>query len=194
MKLGRDAMKLLRFSIAWIMAMIAIVAIDFAVIRCLDGTDSLIVKVILIGSIPMASILVLGLPSLIRRITSRGKHRPFLVGFEAVGWTILLLYTGGAILFPESVATAIDSAGELLIGPTGHEDHPAWRSTVLFLGVMMLLLPQLVAALIGGWLNQTSEIRITIRRRRMMRLETVGRSANPEQVSIHEAISGPVTA
>lgn len=187
-------MKPLRVSIAWIMAIIANLAIDFAVIRCLDETNPVIGKLILIGSIPMASILVLGLPSLIRGITRRGRRHPFLVGFEAVGWTVLLLYTGGAILFPKSVATAIDSAGELLIRPTGLENHPAWRSFVLCLAVLMLLLPQLVVALVVGWVNQRFKITITIERRRASGLETMSPCERPRPVSVQGANRDPASA
>ncbi len=70
-------MNLPRFSIAWIMAIIVIVAIDFAAIRALYGTGAL-GGLIAIGSIPMAGILTLGIPSLIKGFSGRGKVRPFL--------------------------------------------------------------------------------------------------------------------
>ena len=44
----------------------------------------------------------------------------------------------------------------------------------LFVGILILLLPQLVIALIGGWLNQRLEIRITIKRRRATEFEVQG--------------------
>jgi hypothetical protein len=97
-------MNLPRFSIAWIMAIIVIVAFDFAAIRALDGTGTLVGGLIAIGSIPMAGILMLGIPSLIKGMSGRGKVRTFLNGFEGVGWTILFVYTGSAILFPEPIA------------------------------------------------------------------------------------------
>jgi hypothetical protein len=46
-------MNLPRFSIAWIMLIIVIVAIDFAAIRALDGTGTLVGGLIAIGSIPI---------------------------------------------------------------------------------------------------------------------------------------------
>jgi hypothetical protein len=101
-------MNLPRFSIAWIMAIIVIVAIDFAAIRAVDVTGTLVGGLIAVGSIPMAGILMLGIPSLVNGLSRRGKVRPFLNGFEGVGWTTLFVYTGSAILFPESIAGEFD--------------------------------------------------------------------------------------
>jgi hypothetical protein len=174
---GRDAMKLPRFSIAWIMAIIVIAAIDFAIIRALDGTNTVIGALLVFGSMPMASILVLGIPSLVRGFTGRGKIRPFLAGFEGVGWTILLVYTGSASLFPESVAGAIDLSSQFLMSLIGLDTadgpDPDRQLFGLFVVVLILLLPQLFVALVGGWLNQRFKIRITIERRHATGLETM---------------------
>ena len=89
-------MNLPRFSIAWIMAIIVIVAIDFAAIRAVDGTGTLVGGLIAIGSIPMAGILILGIPNLINGLSGRGKVRPFLNGFEVVGWTFEIESLGHA--------------------------------------------------------------------------------------------------
>jgi hypothetical protein len=156
-------MKMPRFTIAWIMVIIVVAAIDLAAIRALDGTRSLIRGLLVWGSMPMASILVLGIPSVIRGLSGSGKIHPFLIRFELVGWTVLLVYTGSAILFPEFV-------GELVQHLLESSDLPLVSGTnplVLFYVVLIPLLPQLALALVGGWLNQLFKIRITIERRRM---------------------------
>jgi hypothetical protein len=170
-------MNLPRFSIAWIMAMIVIVAIDLAAIRALDGTSTVIGGLIAIGSVPMAGLLLLGLPSLIWGSSGRGESRLLLAGFEGIGWTTLLAYTGSAILLPESVAAgtasiaeALVSVAEALLKVLGLDTvvgfNPAWPWFGLLLPLLILLLPQLVIALIGGWLNHRFEIRMIIKRRR----------------------------
>lgn len=165
----RDTMKLPRFSIAWIMAIIVVAAVDLAAIRALDGTQTVIGALIIIGSMPMASILMLGIPNLVRGSTGRSTVRPFLVGFEAVGWMVLLVYTGSAIVFAESVAGAVDLSARFLMSligwDTANESDPAWQLVGLFVVVLLLLLPQLFVALVGGWLNQRFKIRIAIERR-----------------------------
>jgi hypothetical protein len=163
-------MKLPRFSIAWIMAIIVIAAIDLAAIRALDETNTVIGPLIIIGSMPMASILILGIPNLVRGSTGRGKIRPFLVGFEGVGWTVLLVYTGSAILFAESVAEAIDLSAYFLMSLIGVDTFQLFG---LFVLVLLLLLPQMFVALVGGWLNQRFKITIAIKRRHATGLETM---------------------
>jgi hypothetical protein len=191
-------MRLPRFSIAWIMASIVMAAIDLAAIRALDGTNTVIGALIVIGSIPMASILVLGIPSLVGRSKGQGKPRPFLVGFEVVGWAVLLVYTGSAMLFPESVAGAFDLSAQFLMRLIGLDtaigSGPAWELFGLFVVVLLLLLPQLFVSLVGGWLNQRFEIRITIRRRQATGLETMSGFESPRQVSMRATNSDPAAA
>jgi hypothetical protein len=68
-------MNLPRFSIAGIMTMIVVVAFDFAAIRALDRTGTLVRGLIAVGSIPMAGILMLGIPSLIKGFSGRANDR-----------------------------------------------------------------------------------------------------------------------
>jgi hypothetical protein len=190
-------MKLPQFSIASIMTIVVVAAFDFAAIRALDGTHTLIGGLMAIGSMPMAGILVLGFPSLVRTITGRGEIRTFLAGFESVGWSILLLYTGSAILFTDRVAAAFVSIAESLLKALGLDvadaSDPGWQLFGLFVGMLFLLIPQLIVALIGGWLHQLFEIRITIRRRRVTGLETMSPSGGPRLVSMQEALSDPAS-
>jgi hypothetical protein len=165
-------MKMPRITIGWMMAIIVIAAIDLAAIRGIDGTSTLIGALIVLGSMPMASILVLGIPSLVRGFSGRGKIHPFLTGFEAVGWTVLLVYTGGAVLLPVSVAGLVELVVGALLIFLGFDilsvqtRVPAWELFLLILCLLILLLPQLALALVGGWVNRLFKFRITIERRR----------------------------
>jgi hypothetical protein len=155
-------MKMPRITIAWMMAIIVVAAIDLAAIRALYLTKSVIGALIVFGSMPMASILVLGVPSVVKGPSGRGKIHPFLIGFESVGWTVLLVYTGSAILYPEFVGELVQRLLESFGLPLVSGTNPL----VLFCVVLIPLLPQLALALVGGWLNQLFKIRITIERRR----------------------------
>ena len=174
-------MKPLRFSIAWIMTIVVVAAIDLATIRWLLVTDSAIGELILFGSMPMASILLFGLPSLVRALVGRGKICPFLMGFEAVGWAFLLVYAGSVTLYPDSIAVNLSKAFELL--PIDY-NTPFWQSWQgIFCDMLFLLIPQLVVALIGGWLNQAFKIRISIERRQATGLATMSPSGVAGTVS-----------
>jgi hypothetical protein len=154
-------MKMPRFSIAWVMTVIVIAAVDSAAFPWLLMTNSVICWLLILGSIPMASILMFGIPSMARGFFGRGGIQPFLVGFERVGWTILLIYTGGAILLPQSVSKTTDLFSEFILKSVLRLD--AYDTLYnLVSTILILLLPQLVAALIGGWLNQRLESRTSI--------------------------------
>lgn len=78
-------MKAPRFRIAWVMVAVAIAAINFGVMREVVGSRSSRNIVLLLGSLPMANVLMVGV--LINQ--RRPGWRPFLLGFEvfgAMGW------------------------------------------------------------------------------------------------------------
>jgi hypothetical protein len=177
-------MKLPRFSIARIMAIIILAALNLAAIRALDGTSTEWGGLIVFGSMPMASILVLGLPCLVKGVWGRSQTHPFLIGFEGVGWTILLFYTGASLLFPSFIGETLVK-GMRVLGITNSPD-PVWQVCMIIAGVLFLPLPQLVAALIGGWLNQRFKIRIIIERRQEHRLGTTRSCGSPGRVSTLE--------
>jgi hypothetical protein len=96
-----------RFRIAWMMAFVALVAINLWAIRALSNLQfrayfvgpllrSQVIGVLILGGLPMAHVLAVGL-LLGRR---RGSH-PFFLGFEAFGATALALYIAGVSLFTE---------------------------------------------------------------------------------------------
>ena len=67
--------------IAWVMVAVAIAALDFGAIRALLRFASLMGELLILGTLPMANVLAVGLLIGQRRPGSR----PFRLGFEAFG-------------------------------------------------------------------------------------------------------------
>jgi hypothetical protein len=158
-----------RFRIAWIMVTVAIAAIDFAAIRALLGLGaSLVWGLLLVGALPMANVLIVGI--LIAR--QRVKSRPFLQGFEVFGAIALALYiylATSSPLSPLSAKGPIESYLVLVFDPLNAvigSYHPFVRAANgsllgLLVGIPMLVGPQLVFAVIGGLLSRRFKITIT---------------------------------
>ena len=97
-------MKVPRFRIAWVMVAVAIAALDFGAIRALlarhgSALDDQRSICLLLGALPMANVLAVGMLIGQRRPGSR----PFLLGFEAFGAMALALFIALAICFPREV-------------------------------------------------------------------------------------------
>jgi hypothetical protein len=169
-----------RFCIAWLMVAVAIAAIDFAAIRALLGLGASLVRglllvgalaslvwgLLLVGALPMANMLIVGI--LIAR--QRVKSRPFLLGFEVFGVIALALYiylATSSPLSPLSARGPIESYLLLVFDPLNAvigSYHPFVRSAIqLFVGVLMLIGPQLVFALAGGFLSRRFKFTISPR-------------------------------
>jgi hypothetical protein len=99
---------------------------------------------LLLGGLPMANILAVGLLPLVLKGSGGGRRNPSLVGFEAVGWSVLLLYAACAVHHPDTIRGGVVCA----LGPL----RPLGGSPVLTAAVG-LLLPQVALALFGGWLS-----------------------------------------
>lgn len=146
-------MKLPSFSIAILMAATAIAAVDCAVMGFIraDGTlsgDSAL------GVLPMASLLSLvGLHVLERAVRRRESH-PFWVGFEVVGWMAVFLYMSGCLFIPRFAMDYLQTAMDLI----SSDGAPEWLD-LMFIGAL-LSVPELLPALLGGWL--TSRLRIAV--------------------------------
>ena len=93
-------MKPPRFRIAWVMGVIAIIAVEFAVIRIALDNYSPIVELLVLGALPMTNVLAIGV--LVGHL--RHADRAFLLGFELFGAVSLAVYDIGlAGFFPEQV-------------------------------------------------------------------------------------------
>jgi hypothetical protein len=177
-RLGRDTVRLPRFSIAWMMAIVVVVAIDFAVCAALSEMRSESAELILFCAMPMASLLMLGLPSIALACVRRGKIHPFLVGFELMGWLLVVLCGVCAVLFRESFVYDIEIAISWF--PLG-ANFNFWGGWLAFAYVVFVtLVPQLVLSLVAGCLCQRFEIRILIRRRQRTGRETSESSLDGE--------------
>ena len=102
------------------------------------------------GCLPMANVLVVGL-----LIGHRHRgNRQFLLGFEAFGATALAVYLALAIRFPEELL--LDSYLELAAAPCrtviGYFLRAGDIPISVVVWAVMLVLPQVTFALIGGFL------------------------------------------
>ena len=91
-------MKTPRFRIAWVMVVVAVAALDFAAIRAFLGSKSLAADSLLLGALPMANVLALGILTGQRR----PRSSPFLLGFGTFGAIALAVYV--ALSFADDAA------------------------------------------------------------------------------------------
>jgi hypothetical protein len=134
------------------MAVVVIVALAFGAGRALLEWWIFpipFLELVVLGALPMATVLGIGLIPFLRR--KRG--RSFMLGFEIFGWAALI-----AFLISAAVATDTIHRG------TGSALQPLGLGSPLFLTVAagILLLPQLALALLGGWLAGKFRVRFNV--------------------------------
>ena len=147
-----------RFQIGWLMAIIAIVAINLGAIRLWSvsagpaaggGFSRLANQGLVLGGLPMANLLAVVLLVGRRHFASR----PFLLGFEVFGAMALGLYVAVATLFTKELLFPYVHAVILPLGkPAGQPFSPAQLLLHMSYATAMLGLPQLAVSLIGGFL------------------------------------------
>jgi hypothetical protein len=135
------------------MVFIAIAALNFGAIRALLNLRSPLnnktVGLLGLGALPMVNFLAAA------ALVSRWRHGPrtFLRGIEASGAAALALYFAGACFFTEPFLMPYLY---LAIGPvagTIAQNWPIVHITIFYcIAVVMLALPQMTIALIGGFL------------------------------------------
>lgn len=146
-------MRRLSLSIADMMVIVAVVAIDCLLIR-LANSGSAIPFLVFGGSLMQIG-LVIGLLLILRRQRRMETPYPFLVGFEVVGWSGHLSY---AVLCLRS-ANWIDEHLRAILTPLLNVTGFSRFSTpgmiwIFILGISCLTAPQLAPALVGGWISQ----------------------------------------
>jgi hypothetical protein len=149
-------MKVPRFRIAWVMVVVALAALNFAVFRAAVDAHTKIGVLLALGAMPMASVLAIGLIIGYRRHGSR----PFLLGFESFGAMALALFAALVVLFGEKV---LESYTRIFIDPLSKiigPDRPLIHIPVAYVA---LGLPQVAFALMGGFLSRKYRITITER-------------------------------
>jgi hypothetical protein len=144
-----DALRLPSFSIAEVMAIVAIVAVDCAAIRLRVDEN------ILVGGLPMQSALVIGL-LLVFRWRRRGDNRlPFLVGFEIGGWIASVILLAVCVFAPISLDQHLRHILAPFLRVTGSEPFSlAYMACTLIIATSYLTAPQLAAALLVGWISK----------------------------------------
>jgi hypothetical protein len=153
--------KVPRFRIAWVMVAIAIVALDFGAIRALIGLNSLAADSLLLGALPMANVLAVGL--LIGQ--THPGIRPFLLGFETFGAVAFAVYVALSVYHDAAAVMAHlalfqGSSLEISISRLPPLGLALIRIPLL---VAILGWPQLAFALAGGFVSRRFEITISQR-------------------------------
>ena len=142
-----------RFGLAWLMALIAGLALDIAAIRAwlIHRTDGRVVfntiDVLGAGGLPMANVLVVGIVAL----WLRRAWRPFLGGFVAAGALALALYAVLALSSTESLVMPYLHAVLRPVSEVMPRDWSVLRlATFYCITAAMLGSPQLALAIVGG--------------------------------------------
>jgi hypothetical protein len=146
-------------TIAWMMASVAIAALDFAAMRALFGFGPSTGELLTLGALPMANILAVGFLIGYRCPGSR----PFLLGFEAFGVVALAVYIALVISSPASQYSYMKPLIDPLERNIGRDRPFVFLPIVCFVAVVMLGWPQVIFALIGGFLSRRFKITITPR-------------------------------
>ena len=148
-----DAVKRPSFSIAEMMAIVVIVALDCLAIRVGGSPQS--GPYLIFGGLPLQIVLVIGLFIMIRRRRRMEKPLPFLFGFEVVGWTSHLTYVAACVLAATSIDSYMVHTLDPLLGATKVRLHSAVGFiSVCGLVTSCLTTPQLALALLAGWISQ----------------------------------------
>jgi hypothetical protein len=160
-------MKRARFPIAGLMAAVAAIAINLAVMRSFDETkpESLPHLFFACGVTSMASLLILvglaSLPNLVRG----GRLSPFVFGFETLGWVAVFAFVTVYSMTPASLLAFTEWIGTwtrpILIPLTEHSPRWVQMSAELGFGTVLFSLPELIIALLGGWVAR--KVRLTAR-------------------------------
>jgi hypothetical protein len=141
------------------MVAVAIAALDLAALRTMFGSRTS--ETLLLGALPMANILAVGI--LVGQ--QRPGSRPFLLGFEAFGAMAVALFVALVIFLPYDAYDPIRSSLALWIEPM--EKVIGWDRPFLFVPiacfgiVVMLGWPQVAFALLGGLLSRRFKITST---------------------------------
>jgi hypothetical protein len=141
----------MRVSIAGIMAAVVLAALDCVAIQSPLSGRSRAGVLLLFGALPMANILMLGLLPLLRARTGRQTYPSGWVGFEAGGWTALLLYAAVALYQPDPLLRGVVSA----LAPLRVHGNSAFLAAV----GASLSAPQLGSAVLACWLDRKGHVR-----------------------------------
>jgi len=167
----------LHFRIATLFLVVAVLALDFARVRLLHPANGRSVFAFAaqgfdLGVLPMANVLAFGLYRMLSRREAAG---PFLAGFEVCGLGAVVAFMAWCWAAPKSVVVLIVP---LYFAWTRVRPLSPSDPSILVVGAVSFVLPQLLIATLGGWVA-----------RRLARRRDVGRS--PGQDGPECVASGP---
>ncbi len=152
-----DAVRFPQISIAEIMALVVIAALDCLALRI--GGSPPAVRYLICGGLPMQSVLVIGLLPMLRQRAE--KPTPFLMGFEVVGWICLLTYVVVCIKATNPLIWHLSYTLYPVLNVTCFPSYSTadyvWRYVVV---TTYLTVPQIAAALVAGWSNRRCSERL----------------------------------
>jgi hypothetical protein len=161
-------MKRPQVSLSTISGAIAVVAVTCAIVRWGLGLPNLmandLIQPIVIGSAPMVSLLALGSLLTLRDWSLKGECRPFWIGFLTCGSIALVIYVLHADLLCQPgrhYSVDYELALNALLRRCGLDWDPgnpgghAVRYVIVIVSLVLLLaLPQVLFAVLGGWLAE----------------------------------------
>ncbi len=166
-------MRRLRFSVAFLMVVSAIIALDMAVMRSLmrdapgsnqtlylvpiDGTTSIPFATLALGVLPMASLILLVAIFQMPKVWRTGTVAGFWLGFATFGSFSLFLFVIISSLSPAAIQNYLMMIEGPIVAPIygsiGNEPAEWLVDGVdLAMGAILLVLPELLLATAGGWL------------------------------------------
>ena len=154
-------MKVPRFRIASLMVAVAIAALDFGVIRATPVIGPPTSVLLILGAMPMANVL----PFVLLVGQWRPESRPFRLGFVMFGAMALALFVAMTWFFPLEMAIRLTPV-TVYLKQTIEPGQPfLLLAAQAFALMVIMVLPQVFFALIGGFLFQKFMINIRISRR-----------------------------
>ncbi len=161
-----------RFSIAVLMGAVGAAAVDFSAMRSLDpnSEDVLMQSLFATGVMPVASLLILvGLISAAKLLRS-GEVSSFVAGFEASGWAMVFAFMTCCFIAGSKINDYTEAIAEMMLRSVLADlgEIEGTTAELIFGGfaTVFFSLPQLLVALLGGWLVHRSglSVRVALRR------------------------------
>jgi hypothetical protein len=149
-----------RFGIAWIMAIIALAAINLAVLRAAQDHYNQTIELLLAGALPMVDVLTIGILAGYKR----HDRRSFLLGFLLFGGLAASFYFFLVLRFSEEVVLPYV---QFFLKPVWEmfreKPTPAFLLIAYPMGIVLLVWPQLAFALLGGYVSRRYKVTIVRR-------------------------------
>jgi hypothetical protein len=145
--------------IAWVTALGALAAFDFTMAVAWIDRRNPTGDLLLVGAMPMANVLAVGVLIGLRRVGSR----PFLWGFEVFGVVALASYVLVATLSPGVLWANAEPLVNYVRRTFGRHGPFVCILIIFFSATVMLVLPQVTFAVTGGFLGRKFRSTITPR-------------------------------